>query len=344
VGYGGHVGGGAMSTLRLLAKVSVESVSFAVALVVVAMLGFSLSSILGAGLAYLATRAILRSWVLDHPLPSAMQVFLFVLTLFGLIGGVQFIVFAAVLIAVFLLKEVKLKAPNLDGLIESTKFAFLGVVMPVIGVLLPIIPFYETAKKFRYDLAGAMALLLLVILGVLVLYLGFKVVLFPDTDNPMPIDPVGIQSPDIVSQVAVGGMFNDFFAGVLGPVSPANPLLWVGVIAYEEFIGRVTHFANAMFTMLHFPSRLLAGFRATGGELSAVAFAFFVLAIINFVTRWLWDIYQRHGIVVAIMAHAFYNAGVSTFVELFMGNVLDFMIILFIGLVGFLYSMGRRLL
>jgi len=316
-----------MSTLRLLAKVSVETVSLAAALVVVAILGFSPSSILGAALSYLGTRAILRSWVLDRPLPSAMQVFLFVLTLFGLIGGVQFIVFAAVLIAVFLLKEVKLKAPAPDGFIESAKFAFLGIVMPVIGVLLPIIPFYETAKKFRYDLAGAMALLLLVILGVFVLYTGIGLAVSPDTAN----------------LVAVGGMFNDFFAGVLGPLSPSNPLIWTGIIAYEEFIGRVTPFTNAMFTMLHFPSRLWIGFKGTGGELSAVAIAFLVLMIINFVTRWLWDTYQKHGIVVSIASHAFYNAGVSAFVDLLEGNVLNFMILLFIGLVGFLYSIGRRL-
>ncbi len=316
-----------MSALRWLSKVSVESVSASIAIVIFAILGFSPSSIIGAVLAYFGTRAILRSWVLDHPLPSPMKVFLYLLALFGLIGGIQFIVFVAVLIAVYLLKEVKLKAPSLDGLIESTKFSFLGIVMPIIGVLLPIIPFYETAKKFRYDLAGAVALLLLVILGVIVLYTGTKLVVHPTT----------------AELVAVGGMFNDLFARVLGPLNPANPLLWVGVIAYEEFVGRVTPFANAMFTMLHMPSRVWVGYKAIGGELSAVAFAFLVLLAINFVTRWLWDIYQRHGIVVAIAAHAFYNAGVSAFVLLLMGHVLDFLIILFIGLVGFLYSLGRRL-
>jgi hypothetical protein len=326
VGNGVNVGGWAMSALRILATVSVESVSFATALVVFAILGFSLSSIIGAALAYLGTRAILRSWVLDRPLPSAMQVFLFVLALFGLIGGIQFIVFVAVLIAAFLLKEIKLKAPSVDGLIESSKFAFLGVVMPVIGVLLPIVPFYETAKKFRYDSAGAVALLVLAFLGVIVLYTG--VALTPTTE--------------VASLVSVGGMFNEAFAGVLGPLSLSNPLLWVGIIAYEEFVGRATPFANAMFTMLHFPSRLWAGFKATEGDLSAVAFAFFVLLVINFVTRWLWDIYQRHGIVVAIASHAFYNAGVGAFASLVMGDVLDFLIILFIGLVGFLYSFGRR--
>jgi hypothetical protein len=338
VGNGVNVGGWAMSALRILATVSVESVSFVVALVVVAILGFSLSSIIGAALAYLGTRAILKSWVLDHPLPSAIQVFLFGLALFGLIGGVQFIVFAAVLIAVFLLKEVKLKAPTVDGLIESAKYAFLGIVMPIIGVILPIIPFYETARKFRYDLAGALALLLLVILTVLVLYgVGLSVlpVVSPGTSSNMILD--------VAASVYVGGMFNDVFAGVLGPVSPSNPLIWVGVIAYEEFIGRVTPFTNAMFTILHLPSRLVYGLKATGAELPAVAIAFFILMVINFVTRWLWDTYRRHGIVVSIASHAFYNAGVSAFADLLTGNVLDFMVILFIGLVGFLYSLGRRL-
>jgi hypothetical protein len=146
-----------------------------------------------------------------------------------------------------------------------------------------------------------------------------------------------------VNLVSVGGMFNDFFSNVLGPVSPSNPLVWVGVIAYEEFIGRVNPFANAMFTMLHLPSRLWYAYKDTGVDLSAVAIAFFVLAVINFGARWLWSIYQKHGIVVSIMGHAFYNAGVSAFIDLLDGNVLDFMVILFIGLVGFLYSLGRRL-
>jgi hypothetical protein len=272
-----------------------------------------------------------------------MQVFLFVLTLFGIIGGIQFIVFAAVLIAVFLLKEIKLKALNLDGLIESTKFAFLGVVMPIIGLLLPIVPFYEAAKKFRYDLAGGAVLVLLTLLGVIALYTGISLTLSPDPVNPMPLNTVDPLSPDIVSQLAVGGMFNDMFSRVLGPLSLSNPLLWIGIIAYEEFVGRATPFANAMFTMLHFPTRLWFGFKVTEGELSAVAIAFLILLAINFGARWLWDIYQRHGIVVSILGHAFYNAGVGAFVDLLGGRVLNFMVILFVGLVGFLYSFGRRL-
>jgi hypothetical protein len=315
-----------MSTLRVLASVSVETVSLASALLVFALLGLSLYTIIGAGLAYLGLRAILRSWVLDHPLPSPMQVFLYLLALFGIIGGIQFVVFAAVLIAVFLLKEVKLKVPTIDGLIESAKMAFLGIVAPVLGLLLPIIPFYETAKKFRYDVAGAVALLLLVILGVWAIY-----------------SPLMDVSVDVINSVSVGGIFNDYFAGVLGPLSLSNPLLWVGVIAYEEFIGRVTPFANAMFTILHLPSRMVYGLKVTGHELFAVGLAFLILMVINFGARWLWDIYRKHGIVVSIMGHAFYNAGVSAFVDLLTGNILDFMVVLFIGLVGFLYSVGRRL-
>ncbi len=321
-----------MSALRLLATVSVESVSFAIALVVVAILGFGLFAILGAALTYFATRAILRSWVLDHPLPSPMKVFLYILALFGIVGGIQFIVIAAVLIAAFLLKEVKLKAPSLEGLIESAKFSFLGIVMPIIGIFLPAVPLYEAAKKFRYDLIGAMVLILLVLLGVFAIYTSLEI----------EASPVVSPSPGTVETVTIGGIFNDFFA-VLGPVSPANPLLWVGVIAYEELIGRVNPFANAMFTMLHFPSRLWFGYRGTGNELAAVAIAFFILLIINFVTRWLWDLYRRHGIIEAIAGHAFYNAGVGAFVSLLDGNILDFMIILFIGLVGFLYSLGKKL-
>jgi hypothetical protein len=340
VGYSIYAGGGwAMSALRLLATLSVESVSAAIAAVIIALFGFSLGSILGAVLAYFGIRAIIKSWILHHPLPSPMQIFLFVLALFGLIGGVQFIVLAAVLIAVFLIKEVKLKAPTFDGIIDSMKYAFLGIVMPIIGIFLPVVPFYEAAKKFRYDFIGAIALLLFAVVGVFIIY-GMLFVAEPQ-DSGDVVDITGIR--DVAGFVSIGGMFNDFFAGILGPVSPANPLLWVGITAYEELIGRPTAFANAMFTLLHMPSRLIFGFKATGSDFMAIALTFFILLIINFVTRWLWDTYQKHSIVASIMAHAFYNAGVGAFVELLEGNVLNFAIILFIGLVGLLYSIGRKL-
>jgi hypothetical protein len=327
VGYGGYAGGWSMSTLRLLSKVSVEAVSLSIAIVIFAILGFSLFTIVGAGLAYLGIRALMRSWVLEHPLPSPIQVFIYVLALFGLIGGIQFVVFAAVLIAAFLIKEVKLKAPTLDGLIESTKMALVGVFMPVIGLLLPIIPFYETAKKFRYDVAGGLALLALVIIGVVGIY-GFTMSLSAET----------------LGLVSVGGMFNGVFAGLLGPLSESNPLLWVGVVAYEEFIGRVTPFANAMFTLLHLPTRLWVGYRMVGMDLFAVGIAFLILMTINFGARWLWGIYQKHGIVASILGHAFYNAGVSSLVDLLEGDALPFMLLLFLGLVGLIYSLGRRVI
>jgi|ADKH01.1.fsa_nt_gi hypothetical protein len=316
-----------MSVLGALSRLSVESVSLSIAIVILAILGFSVGSILGAGLAYLAVRAIMKSWVRDHPLPPPMQVFLYLLALFGLIGGIQFIVFAAVLIAAFLLKEVKLKAPTVDGFIESTKMALLGVVMPFIGLALPIIPFYESARKFRYDLAGGLALVLLVIIGAIGFY-GIAV--------PLSVKGVGLLS--------IGGVFNDAFAGLMGPLSASNPLLWAGVIAYEEFVGRVTPFANAMFTLLHMPSRLVVGLKLTGADLSAVGIAFLVLMTINYGARWLWDLYRRHGIIVSIAGHAFYNAAVSSIVDLLTGDPLPVMLLLFVGLVGFLYSLGRRVI
>jgi hypothetical protein len=152
-----------------------------------------------------------------------------------------------------------------------------------------------------------------------------------------------VLSEERVALVSVGGVFNDAFSALLGPLSPSNPLVWIGVISYEEFVGRATPFANAMFTLLHLPSRLWYSYKELGDELFAVGLAFFILMIINFGARWLWDIYRRHGIVASIFGHAFYNAGVSAFIDLLEGNVLNFMVILFVGLVGFLYSLGRKL-
>jgi len=305
--------------LRALSVLSIEAVSAIIALVIFAVLGFSIGTLIGAVLAYFGVRAIMRSWVLSEPLPPPMLVFLFILTLFGLIGGIQFIVLASVIVAVFLLKEVKLTRPTIDGILESFKMGLLGLVMPIIGVLLPLVPFYEAARKVRYDVLGALALLALTALAVVAMWLG------------------GV--PLSVSLVSVGGVFNEHL-GLLG-LSESNPLVWVGVIAYEEFIGRVTSFANAMFTLLHMPSRL-AFFGKTAGDLGAVALTFMVLLSINYGARWLYSIYQNHGIVASIVGHAMYNAGVSAFADLLSFDLLPAAVIMFLGIAGFLYSLGGR--
>jgi len=79
-------------------------------------------------------------------------------------------------------------------------------------------------------------------------------------------------------------------------------LLWPGIIGWEELTSRfmlpaVGPVANYMFVVFHAPSRLF--------DLLFVAPA--VLAVISMGTRWVTDIYRRHGLLGAVTAHAVYN-------------------------------------
>ena len=99
-------------------------------------------------------------------------------------------------------------------------------------------------------------------------------------------------------------------------VSPLYPLLaeytgveilaWPGIIAWEELTSRfalpaVGPVANYMFVALHAPSRWV--FALLLAPLLAPA----ILAVISMATRWVTDVYRRHGLVGAIAAHAVYN-------------------------------------
>jgi hypothetical protein len=91
--------------------------------------------------------------------------------------------------------------------------------------------------------------------------------------------------------------------GALGlQLSGLEILLWPGIIGWEELISRfllpaVGPLANYTFVALHAPSRWLA----------ALTLAPAVLAVISMATRWVTDVYRRHGLIGAISAHAVYN-------------------------------------
>jgi hypothetical protein len=93
------------------------------------------------------------------------------------------------------------------------------------------------------------------------------------------------------------------FTGQFGLV---DILTWPGVIGYEELISRfaldaVGPLANYMFVVLHAPSRLIEALTAAPA----------VLTIISMGTRWITDVYRRHGLVGSITAHAVYNTMVA---------------------------------
>jgi len=79
-------------------------------------------------------------------------------------------------------------------------------------------------------------------------------------------------------------------------------LMWPGVIAWEELTTRFLlpaagPLANYMFVVLHAPSRWI----------TALFLAPAVLSVISMGTRWLTDVYKRHGLIGSIAGHAIYN-------------------------------------
>jgi len=93
--------------------------------------------------------------------------------------------------------------------------------------------------------------------------------------------------------------------------SAIEVLAWPGIIAWEELTTRfllpaVGPLANYMFVVLHAPSRwLLALFLAPA-----------ILAVISMGTRWITDIYKRHGLIGAIAAHSIYNGMIGWLIGL----------------------------
>lgn len=86
--------------------------------------------------------------------------------------------------------------------------------------------------------------------------------------------------------------------------------LWPGLITWEELISRAAlpafgWAANYLFVVLHVP-KLVAYAIAEGAPYMALA-APLILSIISIATRWITEIYERHGLVAAITAHSLYN-------------------------------------
>jgi len=277
-----------MDMLSKLFGYTVEATSLSIALIVMAFWGFSLTAIVGTILFYFIVKGILKSF-LHNTLPTPILTFLYVLTLWGLIGLIQFIVLASVIIAAFNLKEVRLvKGPPDEVIIKPLKMGVLGGLFS--GLIFPalIAGIYYYLRHYKYTVGKIIALALIA--------LTFITLLMESVD----VDSI------VVSQLALNPL-----SPFVGDVVYHNPLLWVGVIAYEELVGRVTPFANAMFVLLHAPTRIWYSGTILGETLGALGFTVLILGIIAFVTRWLIDIYRSYGIIGSIIGHAVYNAAVS---------------------------------
>lgn len=269
---------------------TIEAVSIAVALVVMALWGFGLGAIVGTFLFYFVVKGFLKTFI-GTTLPAPILTFLYVLALWGLIGAIQFLVLVPVIIAAFMLKEVKLiKGPIDEVLIKPLKMGVLGGLFSGLVIPIYIASVYYYFRHYR-DFVGKLVAFVLMVF----MFIGLLALPFSEID-----------AANLVSQVALNPL-EPYTAGIL----PYNPLTWVGVIAYEELVGRATPFANAMFVLLHAPSRLVYGSQILGESLAGLGFAVFVLGVIGLTTVWLRDLYQRYGIIGSIIGHAVYNAAVS---------------------------------
>jgi len=221
--------------------------------------------------------AIFQYWgQLENPL----LILLYVLMVFAVaISVVQVVIFAAVVIALV----VAAKRPSLATRPGPTLVYPLRLAGLAAGILAaPLILWYEAARRgpwlYRiYMVIGGIGLVL-AMLG-----LGFDV---------RPI--ASLLATPMLSQYL--------------QIEPdASPLWWLGAIGWEEFISRAAGpMGNAFWVILHFPTRYLII-----GVLGAIG----VVSYVQIGARWLWDTYERGGIIGSLIGHATYNAMLSLLIE-----------------------------
>jgi len=108
--------------------------------------------------------------------------------------------------------------------------------------------------------------------------------------------------PVFLPLISVSSFTISVFSPFIMQATGVEVLTWPGIIAWEELTTRFVlpaagALANYMFVVLHAPSRwLMAMFLAPA-----------ILAVISMGTRWLTDLYKRHGLVGSIAGHAIYN-------------------------------------
>ena len=282
-----------------------HTIALVSALIVLAIFGISLHSLIAAALVYAYVYGLIQFWT-RHELPPPLLVFLYIIAFFGLIGGVQFVVAVSVIVAAFMLKELKIVKGNpLDAVISGLKLGLLGGLFRI-GLFL-VVPIYEALKVLRRSPILAIAMLVSFLLTIFALFSSLLHIEF--------------------AVLSIGPL-----SGVFGFLDKGNPLLWAGVIAYEELVGRPIPIANAFFVLLHYPSRAVYAFdRVVSDALYATAFALFVLTVIHMGTRWLWDLYKKYGFVGALSGHAVYNAVLSA-------NLTGFLVLFVLGIAAYIYE------
>lgn len=282
-----------------------HAIALVSALIVLAIFGISSSSLIAAALVYAYVYGLIQFWT-RHELPSPLLVFLYIIAFFGLLGNTQFIIAASVIVAAFMLKELKIVNGNpLDAVIAGLKLSVLGGLLRI-GLVI-IAPIYEALKVLRRSPILATTMLI-----------SFLLILSKFFSPLLHID---------YATLSMGPL-----SGVFRFLDKGNPFYWAGVIAYEELIGRPVPIANVFFVLLHFPSRAIYGFNNFAKDpLLATAFALFVLTIIHIGTRWMWDLYKKYGFIGSLSGHAVYNAVLSA-------NLTTFLLLFVLGIAAYIYE------
>jgi len=265
---------------------TVEASALAATGVIFAMYTPTPGVIIGAALFYLFARGLFKMF-LGTSVPSPVLTFLYVLTYYGLIGLLQFLIMASVVIAVFTLKEARLwRGPWDEAVIAPLKMGLLGGSMSALLIPVLIAPLYFLWKHYK-DTLGKLAALALI--GIMLFYMPQTATIATSTVTHASLSPL---APAL-------------------EINYSNPLLWVGLVGYEELLGRPTPAANAWFVALHAPSRLAEAASIFGESIMAIGYTVFVVSLIGLATVWLRDIYTRYGLIPSIVGHAIYNASVS---------------------------------
>lgn len=295
--------------LTRLFQYTSHAVALASALIVFAIFGISPSSIIAAALVYAYVYGMIEFWT-RHELPPPLLVFLYIIAFFGLLGNTQFIVAASAIVAAFMLKELKIVNGNpIDAVISGLKLGLIGGLFRI-GLII-VVPIYEALKVVRRSPILAAAILLSFLLMLSKLF-----------------------SPLLHIEYTVLSM--EPLSGVFRYLDRGNPFLWAGMIAYEELIGRPTPIANVFFVLLHFPSRAQYAFNHFAKDpLLATAFALFVLTILHFGTRWLWDLYKKYGFIGSLAGHSVYNAILSA-------NLKTFLLLFLLGIAAYIYEKALK--
>jgi len=223
---------------------------------------------------------------------AIMYMSLMALSLFG-VSALNLAVWASVMVSAALIIYVLRHVPfHVIGTTPTTDIAAGAKMLPlalIVGFPLGwlIVAFYEAGRMMvrGAKIAGAVVFISLPLLFIIstLSYVGL------DTTTRT----ISAFSPFIMQ-----------YAGI-------EVLAWPGIIAWEELTTRfmlpaVGPLANYMFVVLHAPSRWIY----------ATILAPLILAAISMGTRWLTDLYKKHGLVGSIAGHAVYNGMISWLIAL----------------------------